>query len=115
MTPRKEESSACRRPDLRERPADDALGNAGQVEVLRDPAEEEREAGAENERRVDVLRRGDHALLEQVPGLVGERRASVLEDLFDALALLPPPDDLVLALGVVGERGGERKAVRIGL
>src|SRR5919109_5336776 len=97
-------SSACRGADLGERPARDTLGHACEVEVLRDPAEEEREAGSEDERRVDVLCRRDNALVEQVPRLVGERLADGLEDLVGAAPLVAAPNDLVLARRVVRER-----------
>ena len=49
------------------------LGHARLVEMLRDAAEPEREAGTEQEARVDVGRLGNDAVLEDVARLVGER------------------------------------------
>ena len=51
---------------LGQRASDDALGDAGLVEVLRDTAEPEREARAEDEAGVDVGRLRDDALVEDV-------------------------------------------------
>jgi hypothetical protein len=68
---------------------EDALRDAGLVEVLRDPAEEERPAGAEDQARVDVGGLGDDALVEQVVDLVGDRLEHVLDDLLDACAARP--------------------------
>ena len=56
-----------------ERTAGDPDRDALLVEVLRQAAAEERKARPEDQARVDLARGRDHALVEQVPGLVGER------------------------------------------
>src|SRR5712691_10903351 len=64
-----------------QRRAGDPLRDPGLVEVLRDPAEEERVAGAEDEAGVDVGGRLDDAFVEQGANLVGDRFERVLADL----------------------------------
>src|SRR5439155_1613530 len=117
-----------RRADLGERAPEHPLGPAGLVEVLRDPAEPERPAGAEEERGVDVLRLGHDAFLEQVTDLVGDGFEGGLEDLVLAFLLVALDDDLVLADELderehrdrveevdadVGAHLGDRKARRV--
>ena len=57
------------------------LRSAGLIEVLGDPAEPERPAGAEQERGVDVRGLCDDAFLEQVADLVGDGVEGLVEDL----------------------------------
>src|SRR5215207_1059455 len=57
-------SGGCCSPEFSERPPGDVLGHPGLVQVLRDSAEEERPAGAEQKRGVDVLRTADDAFIE---------------------------------------------------
>ena len=87
----------------------------GLVEVRRDPAEEERPAGAEQQARVDVLRRADHPFVEEAADLVGERLEHGLGDLLRRAPALTDDDDLVLPVREVRERRREREAVGIGL
>ena len=75
---------ACLGERRRRTPARDAQ----LVEVLRDAAEEERVAGAEDQAGVDVGRGADDALVEQVADLVGRRLEHVLADLVDRPARL---------------------------
>src|SRR5262245_40112271 len=96
--------------DVCERPSDDPLRHAGLIEVLRDAAEEEREAGAEEQAGVDVLRGRHHALLEQVAAFVGQCLEGRLGDLLNGPRPLLDDDDLVFALGEVVERRREREA-----
>src|SRR5215211_2240113 len=98
-----------------ERTAGHAFRDPGLVEVLRDAAEEERPAGAEDQRRVDVLRLRDDVLVEHVTDLVGDRLERVSLDLVDVPAGIAAYDDLVAALGVVAQRLGEREAIGVGL
>src|SRR5436190_8149833 len=59
----------------------DRLRHAGPVQVRRDPAEVEGPARAEDHAEVDVLRLGDHAVVEHEPDLLGERAERTLPDL----------------------------------
>src|SRR6478735_7078784 len=60
---------------------EETLGESGLVEMLGDPAEEERPAGAEQEARVDVGCLGHDPLVEQPVDLVGDRLQHLLDDL----------------------------------
>ena len=64
-----------------ERSSGNPRRNSLRVEVRRQPAAEEREAGAEDQARIDLARRRHDALVEHVPRLVGERLEDALEDL----------------------------------
>src|SRR6266566_1916766 len=64
-----------------ERVAEEPLGHADLIQVLRDPAEEERPAGAEEESRVDVGGFADNPFFEQEVDLVGNRLEDVVHDL----------------------------------
>src|ERR687887_862582 len=94
-----------------ERVPEEALGNAGLVEVLRDPAEEERPACAEEEGRVDISRLGGDALLEQAVDLVRDRLQGVAPDFLDGARRVLDDDDLLVAPGEVREGRREREAV----
>src|SRR5687768_12065087 len=59
--------------DVGQGPADDPLRDPRLVQELRDPAEEERPPRAEDQAGVDVRRSRNHALVEQVANLVGDR------------------------------------------
>src|SRR5262245_40098592 len=84
--------------ELRERAADNALGHASLVEMLRDPAEEEREAGPEQEAGVDLLRARDDAVVQDVAALVGECLERGVRDLIDGTRIVRGDGDLVAAL-----------------
>ena len=78
--------------------AEKALRHADLVQVLRDPAEEERPAGPEQQARVDIGRFRDDAFLEQDVDLVGHRLEDVLDDLL-ACARRSFDDDRLAAVG----------------
>ena len=94
---------------------EEALGDPGLVEVLRDPAEEERPAGAEEEAVVDIRRFLDDAFFEQPVDLVGDGLEHGLDDLLARPRRVLDHDDLVVSLGVVGQRRREREPVGEGL
>src|SRR5439155_13760953 len=94
-----------------ERPTKEALRHAALVEVLRDAAEEERPPGAEQQARVDVLRRGDDALFEQTLDLVRDRLERGYPDLLRRAWAVIGDDDLSVAGREVGERQREGKTI----
>ena len=98
--------------DVRQRPADDALGHAGLIQVLRDPAAEEGIARAEDQAGVDLRRGPDDAVLEDVPRLVGERLEDLHVDLVDARAVVARLERGELALRERAQRRREREALR---
>ena len=89
-----------RRPDLIE--GDLRLGahadhRLGLIEVLREPAEEEREAGAEDQAGVDVGGRLDDTLFQQVANLVREGLEYGNRQLIDRPRCLFQNDDLAVS------------------
>ena len=74
----------------------------------RDPAEEEREAGAEQQARVDVRGGADDALLEQVRDLVGHRLEHRFADLLDR------PRRVAGDVDLVARRRSRRASARAG-
>src|SRR5437588_390493 len=84
-------------------------------EMLGDPAEPERKAGAEDQGGVDVRRGGHDALVEQVTDLVCDRGQRALEDLVLRERALLDDRDLLATLAVVRQCPGKREAVGIGI
>ena len=95
----------------REQCARRALRGAALVQVPRQPAAEEREARAEDQARVDLARRRDDSLVENVARLVGERVEERRVELVDRLARVARDDDVHLSVREVLERRREREAI----
>src|SRR5882724_4565684 len=84
--------------------AEEPLRRADLIQVLRDPAEEERPAGAEQEARVDVGGFADDAFFEEEMNLVGHGFEDVLDDLLPGSRLVFEHDRLI----AVGDRRQRR-------
>ena len=77
--------------------ADDSLGHGRLIQVLRDPAEEERPAGAEQQARVDVGGFRDDPFFEEEMNLVGHGFEDVLDDLL-------PTSRRVIVIGLADDK-----------